>query len=195
MRLLNEISKINTSFRNIGRRMGISAPTVLAWVNEAGRQCKNPIETSIELNPSWFGTLGLDEKPIKINCQKKTTFLAVDFGTKDLIHLALIDAEDERELEVFLFAIKDDLKYPCSFIVSDLGKGRVLLDLVERIFPHTPHQACVIHFMRYIDRTLPKSKKGKYYKQNNFLRDLIKKILFTLTFREAEDAIEELLKV
>jgi hypothetical protein len=49
--------------------------------------------------------------------------------------------------------------------------------------------------MRYIDRTLPKSKKGKYYKQNNFLRDLIKKILFTLTFREAEDAIEELLKV
>lgn len=175
--------------------MGISAPTVLAWVNEAGRRCKSPIETSIELNPSWSGILGLDGKPIKINGQKKTAFLAVDFGTKDLVHLALIDAEDEKELEVFLFAIRDDLKYLCSFIVSDLGKGRVLVNLVKKVFPHISHQACVIHFMRYVDRTLPKSKKSKYYKQNNFLRDLIKKLLFASTFKEAEDALEELFKI
>lgn len=176
--------------------MGICAATALSWVNEAGRRCKDLIETNLELKPCWSGILGLDGKPIKFaGGKKKTAFLAVDCGTKDLVHLDLIDDENEKELEDFLLLIKEKLKYPSSFIISDLGKGRILINLIKKIFPNVPHQACIVHFMRYVDTWLPKSKKSKYYKQNKFLRERIHKILFASNFKEADAFLEELLSL
>lgn len=38
----------NTSLRTVARRMGVSSVTALNWVNQAGRACKDPIETNLE---------------------------------------------------------------------------------------------------------------------------------------------------
>jgi len=185
----------NASFRSIANRLKVAPSTILRWTSEIGRSCKNLVEASLELKPSWSGILGLDGKPIKISGWKKAAFLAVDFKTKDLVHLDFVDVENEKELEKYLLVIKDKLKYPCSFIISDLGKGKVLINLVNKIFPNVPHQACVIHFMRYVNTRLPKSKKSKYYKQNNLLREHIKKILFASNLKEVDAFLEELLSI
>ena len=74
-------------------------------------------------------------------------------------------------------------------IVSDLGKGRLFAPLVENIFPCVPHQVCVIHFSRYVNIRLPKTKKSKYYKQNEYLRKFIQSILFANSFNDAEELL------
>lgn len=185
----------HTSLRNIARRMDISPTTVLSWVSQVGQRCKDSVEIASELKPCWSGVVGIDGKPIKVNGEEMVALLAIDFKTKDLVHIDLVNTEDEEGMEKFLKVLRDSLKYPFSFIVSDLGKGKVLINLVKRLFPNIPHQGCVVHFMRYVNMRLPKSKKSKFYKQNKFLREQIKKILFADTLKSADNLLEELLSL
>ncbi|MDI6892066.1 MAG: transposase [Actinomycetota bacterium] len=175
----------NTSLRAIAKRMEVSRSMVLNWVSEAGKLCKDPIETDLKLNPSWSGILGIDGKPVSISGRKDVVLVAVDRLTKDLVHLQIVKAESEEDFENFLIEIRDIIKYPLTSLVSDLGKGKVLVKLVASIFPNTPHQICVIHFCRYVDMILPKSKKSEYHRQNTFLRGIIKDILFAKSLRES----------
>lgn len=176
----------NTSFRNVARRMKVSRTTVLKWVAEAGGTCKDTIETNLELKPHWTGVLCIDGKPVAISGEKDTTLVAVDKESKDLVHLRLVDEENEEGFMHFLLEIRDIIKYPLLGLVSDLGKGRVLVKLVARLFPNVPHQLCVVHFSRYIDYILPKSKKSKHYKDNTHLREIINNILFAPSLEIAD---------
>ncbi|MDI6784539.1 MAG: transposase [bacterium] len=183
----------NTSFRNIARRMEVGSATVLSWVNEVGKRCKDSLRVAAPLKPCWSGIFGIDGKPVTINGREKTVLVGVDMDTKDLVHIDLVNAEAEPELERFLVTIREVLQEPFSLSISDLGKGKVMVQLIKRLFPQIPHQACVVHFMRYIHRKLPKSKKSKYYKQNHRLREQIRKILFATTLHEANQRFAELL--
>lgn len=75
-----------------------------------------------------------------------------------------------------------------------LGKGRVWIKLVNELFPEVPHQACIVHFDRYVEQTLPKLKKRKYYKENQILRQLIKDLLFATNFNNAEEIFTRLMR-
>ena len=170
-------------------RSGVSSKTVLSWVNYFGEHTKSPIEIAQELKPRWSGILGVDGKPIKISGTEAVLLIAVDIGTMDAFFFDLVAAEDEENALKFFRIIKEVFKYPVQAVVSDLGKGRVFVNLVERIFPYVPHQACVIHFSRYVDIKLPKSKKSKYHQLNEYLRQHINHILFTQCYNDADELL------
>lgn len=166
--------------------MKVSRTTVLKWVSEAGEACKDTIETNLELRPSWSGILGIDGKPVSVAGSKDTVLVAVDKKSKDLVHLCIEDEENEEGFMDFLLEIRDVIKYPLLGLVSDLGKGRVLVKLVASLFPNIPHQLCILHFSRYVDFILPKSKKSKHYPENACLRQIINNILFACSLEEAD---------
>jgi len=177
------------SYRCVAKRIGVSAPAILNWVNQFGQNAKSPIEIAQELQPQWSGILGVDGKSIKISGAEATVLVAVDLGTNDPFFFHLAEAESEEEAKKFFLIIKEIFHYPVNAVVSDFGKGRVFVNLVEQIFPWVPHQACVLHFSRYVDMKLPKSKKSKYYHQNKFLGNYIKNILFATDFNDADELL------
>jgi transposase-like protein len=165
---------------------------LLSCINEFGERCFTSLEVKEKLNPKWSGSLGIDGKPVKLKGKELTILLAVDQPTQDLVHIDLVDRENEKECSRFLLTVRDEMNYPIRTIVSDLGKGKVLIDLIEKLFPDIPHQACVVHFARYVDITLPKSKKSPYHSQNQFLRETIKEILFSESYNDAEEMFTRL---
>ena len=167
----------------------VSAPTVLSWVNHFGKNAKSPIEIARELNPQWGGILEIDGKSITILNQKYAIFIAVDYTTNDPFYFHLAEEEDKENAQKFFLIIKEVFQYPIRAAVSDLGKGRVFIELFELIFPGIPHQACVNHFARYVDIRLPKSKKSKYHELNEYLRTYIKNILYAQNFNDAEELL------
>jgi transposase-like protein len=173
----------------VADRIGVSAPAILNWVNKFGQNAKSPIEIAQQLHPQWSGILGVDGKAVKISGTEAVVLVAVDMGTNDPFFFHLAEAENEEEAKKFFLIIKEVFHYPVTAVVSDLGKGRVFVNLVEQVFPEVPHQACVIHFSRYVDMKLPKSKKSKYYQQNEFLRRSIKDILFATDFNDADELL------
>ena len=172
--------------------MGVGATTILSWVNAFGQQAKSPIEIAHDLHPCWTGILGIDGKPITIGDVEACVLIAVDIETGDPFFFHLVEAENEFNVKTFLLIIKEVFRYPIRVLVSDLGKGRVFVQLAEHIFPNTPHQACVAHFSRYVDMTLPKSKKSKYHQHNEFLRKYIHSILFAQSLNDADEMLYRL---
>ena len=162
---------------------------------EYGRNAKSPWEVALELKPKWSGLLGVDGKELKIKAKPFTLLVAQDILTFDPVFFSLVEGENLEECRRFFLIIRDVLKYPIKGIVSDLGRGRVFISLIEEIFPDIPHQACVVHFSRYVDMSLPKSKKTPYYQENSLLRDSIKNILFAQSFNDAEEIFQRLISM
>ena len=148
---------------------------------------------SLKLNPLWSGLLGVDGKELKIKGKDHTLLIAQDILTFDPVFFSLVDGENAEDSRRFFMVIRDVFKYPVKGIVSDLGRGRVFIYLIEDIFPHVPHQACVVHFSRYVDMSIPKSKKSIYYQENSLLRDTVNNILFAQSFNDAEETFQRLL--
>jgi hypothetical protein len=159
---------------------------------EYGENSKSPLEVALELKPKWSGLLGVDGKELKIKGKEFTLLVAQDILAFDPVFFSLVDGENIEDSKRFFLIIKDILKYPIKGIVSDLGRGRVFISLIEEIFPDIPHQACIIHFSRYVDMTIPRSKKSVYYGENCFLRNTIKEILFAHNFNDAEEIFQRL---
>ena len=164
----------------------------MSWVNTFGQLAKSPIQIAHDLDPQWSGLLGIDGKPIKISGEEACILIATDLGTTDPFFFQLVDAEDEQNVRTFFLIIKEVFHYSTRCVVSDLGKGRVFVKLVEQIFPNVPHQACVVHFSRYVDMKLPKSKKSKYHQQNEFLRQYINSILYSQSLNDADEMLVRL---
>jgi hypothetical protein len=186
---IKRIVEDQSSYRRVAKQVGVSGSTVLNWVNHFGRNAKSPIEIARELNPRWGGVLEIDGKYINIQNQTYTIFVAVDYPTNDPFYFHLAKEEDKENTETFLLIIKEVFKYPIRAAVSDFGKGRVFIELFEHIFPGIPHQACVSHFVRYVDIRLPKSKKSKYHQLNEYLRTYIKNILYAQSYNDAEEML------
>jgi transposase-like protein len=161
-------------------------------VNYFGQHAKSPIEIAQELKPQWSGFLEIDGKPLKISGVEFVVLVAIDAGTHDPFFFQLAEAENEEEAKKFFLIIKEVFTYPVKAIATDFGKGRVFIDLVQKIFPGIPHQTCVIHFSRYVDMRLPKSKKSAYHQQNELLRSSINNILFASNYNDAEELLTRL---
>jgi hypothetical protein len=183
----------NASLRAVGNSIGISERGLLNWVMEYGKNSRSPLEVALELKPKWSGLLGVDGKELKIKGRDFTILVAQDIPTFDPVFFSLVDGENVEDSKRFFFIIRDVLKYHLQGIVSDLGRGRVFISLIEKIFPDIPHQACVVHFSSYVERTIPKSKKSIYYRENGILRETISNILFAQNFNDTEEIFHRLL--
>ena len=54
------------TYNSISKRLDSSVGAIWNWVNQAGRNCKCPLEIAQELKSTWGGVLGIDGKPIKV---------------------------------------------------------------------------------------------------------------------------------
>lgn len=185
----------NTTLRPVSNNIGVSHQGFLNWVMEYGKNAKSPLEMALELKPEWSGLLGVDGKELKIKGEDFTLLIAQDILTFDTVFFSLVEGENVEDSKRFFLIIRDVLKYPIKGIVSDLGRGRVFISLIDEIFSEIPHQACVVHFLRYVNMSIPKGKKTIYYKENSILRETIKNILFATNLNEAEEIFLRLLLV
>jgi transposase-like protein len=182
----------NATLRSVSNSIGISHQGMLNWVMEYGGNCRSPLGVAQELKPEWAGLLGVDGKELKIGGKSFVLLVAQDVLTFDPVFFSLVDGENMEASKRFFLIIRDVLKYPIRGIVSDLGRGRVFISLIEEIFPDIPHQACVVHFSRYVNMTIPRSKKSIYHQENRILRNTIKSILFAYDFNDAEEIFQRL---
>lgn len=181
------------SSREVAREMKVHQSTVVRWANELGKICLSPLETNQRLKPNWHGILGIDGKALHVAGRKMSCLVAADIATIDIVHCEVASAEDEAGCRRFLLHVREQV-HPLRGIVSDLGKGRVWIKLVDEVFPDIPHQAGIVHFDRYVDQTLPKSKKSQHYEENQLLRQLIKDLLFATNFNDAEEIFTRLMR-
>lgn len=147
------------SFRVIAKRLSelthrsLGRMTVHRALTGACRACKTPVEIAQELHPQWAGYLHLDGKGIKLKglpAYAWTAFLAQD-STGDLVHLALWEGAEQREqIRDFLLVIRDQLHYPIQGVISDLSEE--IAWALQQVWPGIPHQGCLTHTLRLIDR-------------------------------------------
>lgn len=183
----------NTTLRPVSNSIGISPKGLLNWLMEYGSNAKSPLEVARELKPKWSGLLGVDGKAFKIHGQEFTILVAQDVQTFDPVFFSVVERENVENAERFFLIIRDVLRYPIKGIVSDLGRGKAFVALIKEIFTGIPHQACIVHFFRYVNATIPKSKKSVYYQENCILRQTVKGILFAENFNDAEETFQRLL--
>jgi transposase-like protein len=180
-----------SSSREVANAMKVDQSTVVRWVNELGELSLNPQQANKLLQPKWKGILGLDGKFLHVNGKKMACLLAADLSTLDITYWEIASSEDEAGCRQFLINLREEI-YPLRGIVTDLGRGKVWLKLIAEIFPEIPHQACIVHFDRYISQILPKSKLNKHYQENLLLHQLISNLLYASTFNDAEEIFSRL---
>ncbi|HNJ42727.1 MAG TPA: transposase [Acidobacteriota bacterium] len=181
-----------SSSREVAATMKIDQSTVIRWTQQLGEKCADTIQTNRQLRPQWRGWLGIDGKFIRVGGHHMACLLAIDLATLDIPHCDLVTAEDEAGCRRFLEIVRQQVGAGRG-IVSDLGKGKVWLKLIAELFPDVPHQACIVHFDRYVQQTLPKSKNNRHAAEHELLRQLIKRLLYAQTFADAEEVFVRLL--
>lgn len=181
------------SSREVAQTMGVHQSTVVRWTQELGNRCIAPPQANDQLHPTWRGIIGIDGKIISVGGHPMVFLIATDIPTVDIPHWDLVPAEDEAGCRRFLEGLRDRV-FPLHGIVSDLGKGRVWIKLVAELFPDVPHQACIVHFGRYVQQTLPQSKKHPHYEENQLLRQLIRDLLYATNFNDAEEIFLRLMR-
>lgn len=182
----------NTSLRPVARDFDISARSLLNWVMRYGRNAKSPIEVADELKPKWSGLLGVDGKELSIKGHDLTVLIAQDVVTFDPVFFCIAQSENIQEAERFFLIIKDVLRYPTEGVVSDLGRGKIFIARIQQIFPGVPHQACVVHYYRYVKRTIPAGKKSSWYHENRILRKTVHDLLFAQQFTDAQQILKSI---
>jgi hypothetical protein len=177
----------------VAQAMGVDQSTVVQWTSQVGARCPELPVTNQRLQPNWRGMLGIDGKFIHVAGRWMCCLLAVDIPTVDIVQCEVVPAEDEAGGRRFLTHVHQQME-PRRGIVSDFGKGRVWIKLVAEVFPDVPHQACLVHFDRYVDQTLPKSKRSPQYEANQILRRLIHDLLLATNFNDAEEIFTRLIQ-
>lgn len=178
-------------YRILAKQNKLSPVTINRWLVETGLLSKDPIDVARELNPSWSGILGIDGKSYTVGSKEWVILIGCDIGTQDIVHFDLVESEGLEEIYYFLNQIKTLINYPFKGIISDLGKP--IVPAIHHVLPGIPHQACVVHFQRYVDMKLPK-KSLRNKSLNEELRTLINQLLSAPAERKAREHFLKILK-
>jgi transposase-like protein len=121
-------------------------------VEGVGQRCKTVWEMSRELKPHWSGVLLVDEKMCSIRGQWQWWYVAVD-GTGDIVHCRPVEELNVSEATTFLQEVKElSGRLGSRGIVTDLDTA--VTKAVEREYAEKPHQYCLKHALRSLERLL-----------------------------------------
>jgi len=170
-----------SSLQEVGNRYLLSKTTVLNWLSLIFDE-----QQTFQIDASrCSGIIQIDGKEIKLGGKKKTILLSIDAKTKQPLSYLISNGENTLTTESFLKSLK--LKYPHTVdgVISNFGRGKCFLGVVERVFPQVPHQICLVHFMRYVWMFIPRTKRSKFYLRNKLLKSMIKKVIKAPTREES----------
>lgn len=132
-----------SSYRAVGRQLGITPLTAFRWIDELGRSCKSFEEVAEELKPKWGGYLLADRKAIFIKGKEYALLLTADVHTQNISMAQFVKSEKREAWESVLIPLRDRIQYTLQGLVIDGDLG--LWAAVNRVFPGVPIQLCVRH--------------------------------------------------
>lgn len=164
-----------SSLSEVGKRFKVHASTIYRWlIEKAGNPRSSgkvsPIESS--------GYICFDGKVLKVGGKKRTLLWASDSITRELICYLYSFKEDRHATYEFLELVSNAvLNDGVRGITSDFGKGKSFIEPVSKTFPKALHQVCHVHFLRYLNFQLPKTRRSKYYWRNAIFKATVKAIV------------------
>lgn len=187
-------------------RKRVSVGTLSSWVRQFGNACMSPVEIAgvlrLRTSNRWSGILLLDGKYLN---RRQLLLLAVDFVTLDIVAWMVVEAET-GETYTQLVDMVESCGYIIRALISDGHPAIIALTHQSkpyvirkgtRPYPrpgipmgksqkpprlaHIPHQWCVVHAMRDIDRYLLKIPE----KERLSLRSLVHDMLLAKTISKA----------
>jgi len=203
-----------SSYAVIKERKNVSIGTLSNWVHQFGLSCMNPIEISGALRfrtyNRWSGILILDGKYLN---KRSVLLLAIDYGTLDIVAWLVCEVESEENY-IALINTVETVGYIIRAVVSDGNFSIITLTQpkkLNRTFKGTrnyprpgippikhktarlldiPHQWCVVHAERELNRYTAKLPK----EERKLIDILVHKILFSNTIKQSEKWKEKLLE-
>lgn len=197
----------------IHERKHVSVGTISSWVRRFGESCMGPAEIAAVLElpkrNRWCGILLLDGKYLN---RRQFLLVAVDFATLDIVAWLVVEAETVEAYTTLVDEV-EACGYVIGALVSDGHPAIIALTQspaprftrkgtrpyprpgVSPASPRTPrlagvpHQWCVIHAQRDIDRFLTKLPKEERETTHTLVHDL----LFARTLSQAKRARRTLL--
>ena len=169
------------SLREVGSRFRISQTSVLNWLSIISDETH-----SFHINASQCsGVIQIDGKEIKLCGKKKSILLSIDAKTKQPLSYKISDGENKQTAEIFLESLKNEYPVKVRGIISDFGRGKCFLGVVQKVFPQIPHQICLVHFERYVWMFIPRTKRSRFYLRNSLLKSMIKNVIKASSRKES----------
>jgi transposase-like protein len=140
----------------------------------------------IPMHQPCSGYVQFDGKFPGIKGKKYCLIHSSDAHTNEPICYSLYDNENSKHTNKFLQLMKS--KYPVSIkgAISDFGKGKCFIKQIETVFPDTVHQICTVHYLRYVNLFLPRTRRSQYFLRNKLMKSLIKNMLHSPDRSESE---------
>ena len=173
-----------SSLSETGSRYGVSRSSILNWMLQISKTY--PEMNDLPMYKSCSGYVQFDGKFPSIKGKKHCLIHSSDAHSNEPICYSLYGNENSESTNKFLQLLK--AKYPILIkgAISDFGKGRCFLKPIETIFPKIIHQICTVHYMRYVNQFLPRTKRSQYFLRNRLMRSLIRNMLHSPDRSESE---------
>lgn len=193
-----------SSIAVIHERKGVSVGTLSSWVRQFGEACMSPVEIAaalrLQITNRWSGILLLDAKYLN---KRQLLLLAVDFVTLDVVAWMVVEAETVENYTKLVDMV-EACGYVIRAVISDGHPAIIALTQISkphfvrkgtRAYPRpgispaqpksprlmVPHQWCVVHALRDIDRYLAKFPE----KERSHIRSFIHNMLLAKTVSKA----------
>lgn len=168
---VGDYSMTKNSLSEVAERYDVCKSSILKWMIEIADRI--PDENVLPDIPNPSGNVMIDGKEIKVGKEKYMLLVALDDGCGLPVHYGLYEDENVECTWHFLREVKKKYPIPLLGMVSDFGKGKCFMKAVKTIFPYVPHQVCLVHFWRYVNLFIPRSRNSQYAEQNLLLKKLI----------------------
>ncbi len=176
-----------SSYRAVGRELGITPLTAFRWINNLGKNCKSFEQIAQELKPQWGGYLLADGKSIFIRGKEYALLLTADAQTQDIPMAYLARGENREGWEAVFIPLRDRIAYPLQGLVIDGDFG--LLAAIKRVFPHVPIQLCVRHVEQFLHYHFRYKHKGSGRGVEKFL-EMAHEILYASELEKWLEKVE-----
>ena len=173
---VNDYTLTKNSLSEVAQRYKVAKTSIINWMQQEVQFIPDENILPPLQNPS--GIIMLDGKEIKVNKKHYTLLVAIDAVSHLPIHYALYEKECSESSVIFLTAVKE--KYPITIkgVISDFGKGKCFIQVVEKLFPGVPHQICLVHFWRYVNTFVPRTKRSEFYHKNVLFKQWLKNTIY-----------------
>lgn len=173
-----------SSLSETGLRYSVSRSSILNWMRIISKEY--PEINDLPMYQPCSGYIQFDGKFPAINGKKFCLIHSSDAHSNEPVCFSLYENENTESTNKFLHLLKS--KYPATIkgAISDFGKGRCFIKPVKEIFPNALHQICIVHYLRYLNLFLPRTRKSQYFLRNRVMKALIRNMLHSPDRSESE---------
>lgn len=173
-----------SSLSETGFRYNVGRSSILNWMVTISKEY--PMINDLPMYQSCHGYVQFDGKFPHINGKKYCLIHSSDAHSNEPVCYSLYENENTESTDKFMRLLKS--KYPVSIkgVISDFGKGRCFIKPIESIFPDALHQICIVHYLRYLNLFLPRTRRSQYFLRNKFMKALIRNMLYSPDRSESE---------